>query len=152
MTPWINVFFNNVFIAYFYMVFISVFVPNQRFFNDVNVPLFFLFFFFVECILNCIKTPHFMCVGFSRIFRDIDAYSATLTSAHLGGKGDASPALSWQSRQVPDFGKKADCVHRWVKFSIQNIVLRVYSSISSIQNISLWEFFCDFDKMFIKVP
>ena len=41
MTPSINVFFNNVFIAYFYMVFISVLVPNQCFLMTKIYGLFF---------------------------------------------------------------------------------------------------------------
>ena len=59
---------------------------------------------------------------------DIDVYSATLTGAQLGrgGGGKASPALFENRKKCPDFGKKGpDCVHLWVKFSIQNVVLRV---------------------------
>ena len=42
------------------------------------------------------------------------------------GRGEASPALFGNRKKCPDFGKKGpDCVYLWVKFSIQNIVLRV---------------------------
>ena len=57
------------------------------------------------------------------IFRDIDVYSATLTSAQLGRRGEDSPALFENRKKCSDFGKKGlDCVHRWVKFSIQKVV------------------------------
>ena len=36
-----------------------------------------------------------------------------------GGGGEASPALFWNSKKCPD------CVHLWVKFSIQNVVLKL---------------------------
>ena len=50
------------------------------------------------------------------------------SGAQLGGRREeASPALYWKSKKkCPNFGKKRpDCVHLWVKFSIQNVVLRV---------------------------
>ena len=60
--------------------------------------------------------------GYLCIFRDADAYSATITSAQLVRREEAFPALL----ENPDAGKKdPDCVHLWVKFSIQNVVLRV---------------------------
>ena len=60
------------------------------------------------------------------IFRGIAAYSATLTDEQLRGRGEASPALFENRKKCPHFGKKdPDCIHLWVKFSIQNIVLRV---------------------------
>ena len=44
----------------------------------------------------------------------------------LGGRAEASPALFWKLKKVAWFWKKVlDCVHLWVKFSIQNVVLRV---------------------------
>ena len=57
--------------------------------------------------------------GYVCILRDIDAYSATLTSVLLGGKEEISPALL--EIECPDFGKRdLDYVDLWVKFSIQN--------------------------------
>ena len=57
--------------------------------------------------------------GYACILRDIDAYSATLTSVLLGGRGEISPALL--EIECPDFGKRdLDYVDLWVKFSIQN--------------------------------
>ena len=63
--------------------------------------------------------------GYLEIFSDIGGYSATLTGAQLGGRGEASYALFKNRKKCPDFGKKGpDCVHLWVKFSIKNVVLR----------------------------
>ena len=50
------------------------------------------------------------------IFRDIDAYSATLTGAQPGKGGERIHILKRKDRIV---------FHHWVKFSIQNVVLRV---------------------------
>ena len=65
--------------------------------------------------------------GYLGIFRDIDAYSATHTGTQLGGEG--RPPLSYlnMENKFSDFGKKGptDYVHIWVKFSIQNVVLRI---------------------------
>ena len=50
------------------------------------------------------------------------------------------------------FKKGSDCVHLWVKFSIQNVVLRV-SRRSKFQIVSLWGLFSGvFDKIYIEVP
>ena len=50
--------------------------------------------------------------GYLGIFKDIDAYSGTLTGAQLGGRGETSPALFENRKKCPDFGKKGpDCVH-----------------------------------------
>ena len=58
------------------------------------------------------------------MFRDIDTYSATLTSAQLRERREAFPALLENRKKCPNFGKKGpDCVHLSVKFSIQNVVL-----------------------------
>ena len=57
--------------------------------------------------------------GYLGIFRVIDAYSATSTGAQLAVRSEASPALFENRRNCPHF------VHLWVKFSIQNIVLRI---------------------------
>ena len=42
------------------------------------------------------------------------------------GREDASPAISEFEKKCPDFGKKdPDRLPLWVKFTIQNVVLRV---------------------------
>ena len=59
-------------------------------------------------------------------FRNIDAYSATFTNGKLGRRGEASPFLFENRKKCPNFLKKGpDCVHLWVKFYIQNVVLKV---------------------------
>ena len=67
--------------------------------------------------------------AFSRelgIFRDINAYSTTLTGAQLGRRGETCPAPFENKKSVLILEKRdPDCVHHWVKFSIQNVVLRV---------------------------
>ena len=82
------------------------------------------------------------------IFRDINLYSATLRCS-TKEKGEASAALFWKSKKVPDFGKKnTDSIYCWVKFSIQNAVLRVWEKTQKG-----FQFFpCVFDKMFLEVP
>ena len=63
--------------------------------------------------------------GCSSIFRDIDVYSATLTGVQLGRRGEAFPVLFQNREKSPDFGKKSPyCSHFWVKFYIQNVVLK----------------------------
>ena len=63
--------------------------------------------------------------GYSSIFRDIDVYSATLTGVQLGRRGEAFPVLFQNREKSPDFGKKSPyCSHFWVKFYIQNVVLK----------------------------
>ena len=53
------------------------------------------------------------------------------------GRGEASPALCWKSKNVPWYWKEGlGCIHLCVKFSIQNVVLRV-SSRKNFQNFSL---------------
>ena len=62
--------------------------------------------------------------GHLGIFGDTDTFSATLTGAQLGGGGRPPPPFFESRKKCPDFGKKRpDCVHPWVTFSIQNIVL-----------------------------
>ena len=47
------------------------------------------------------------------------------TGAQLKGREEVSPALFENWKDSPEFWKKGpDCDHLWVKFSIQNIVLR----------------------------
>ena len=60
------------------------------------------------------------------MIRDIDVYSAILTGAQQWGRGKGSRALFENRKKFPDFGKEGpDCVHLWVKFFIQNAVLKV---------------------------
>ena len=65
---------------------------------------------------------HFQgCLG---IFRDVNAYPATLTGAQLGMRGKASSTIFENRKKCPEFGKKGpDCIYHWVKFSIQDVVL-----------------------------
>ena len=59
----------------------------------------------------------------------------------LEGRGETSPALFEKQKKCPDIGKKdLDCFYLWVKFAIQNVVLRV-SRRKKRQNISLRGFF-----------
>ena len=60
------------------------------------------------------------------IFRDFHAYSVTLTGAYLGEGEEASTALFKNRKTCPDFWNEGhDCSHIWVKFFIQNVVLRL---------------------------
>ena len=45
------------------------------------------------------------------------------SQAQLVGSWKASPAFFENGKECPDSGKKAP-VHLWVKFSIQNVVLK----------------------------
>ena len=57
--------------------------------------------------------------GHLGIFRDIDAYSSTLTDVQLGGGGRSSLSFLENRKKYSDFGKEGpDCVHPWVKLSI----------------------------------
>ena len=50
---------------------------------------------------------------------------------------EASPALFENRKKSPNFGKKGhDCIHYWAKFSIQDIVLRLFKR-KKVQNVSL---------------
>ena len=84
--------------------------------------------------------------------RDIDAYSATLTGAPLGQEG--RPLLHYlKTKKCPDFGKKGpDSINHWVKFSIQNVVLRVSRRKNSKMFLCGNCFSCVFDKMFTTPP
>ena len=65
---------------------------------------------------------------------------------------EASPALFENRKKSPNFGKKGpDCIHYWAKFSIQDIVLRLFKR-KKVQNVSLRVlFFCVFDEILIEV-
>ena len=86
------------------------------------------------------------------IFRDFHAYSITLTGAYLGEGEEASTALFKNRKTCPDFLNKGhDCAHLWVKFSIQNVVLRL--SKKKTQNVSMRGLFSGvFDEICIEVP
>ena len=87
--------------------------------------------------------------GYLGIFRDIDAYSATLTGAQLKGRGDL-PCLFWYLKILVK--KILDCVHLWVKFPIQNIVLRE-SKKKTPKCFTVGPFFLVFfTEFFIKLP
>ena len=58
------------------------------------------------------------------IFKDIDAYTITLTGAQLEGRGKVSLLFFKIEKSVLILERKALCLP-WVKFSIQNVVLRV---------------------------
>ena len=78
---------------------------------------------------------------YSSFFKDIEAYSTILTNTQLERRGEVSPALFENRKKSLDFGKKGpDCVHHWVKLSIQNVVLRV-SRRKEVQNISRRDLF-----------
>ena len=66
---------------------------------------------------------------------------------------EASPALSENQRKCPDFRKKGpDCARPYVKFTIQNVVLRE-SKRKNFEVFPCGAFFTGiFDKMFIGVP
>ena len=56
---------------------------------------------------------------YSRIFRDIDANSATFIGTQLGERGQTSPSLFENRKKYTDFFKKGpDCFHLWVKLFI----------------------------------
>ena len=47
-------------------------------------------------------------------------------ACNYGSEGNPPCVLFENQKKYPDFGKKIpDCVHLWVKFSIQNVALRV---------------------------
>ena len=82
------------------------------------------------------------------IFRDINLYSATLRCS-TREKGGSLCHSFLKIKKVPDFGKKnTNYIYCWVKFSIQNAVLRVWEKTQKG-----FQFFpCVFDKMFLEVP
>ena len=86
---------------------------------------------------------------FSRMFRYIDAYSAILTGAQLRRRGEASPAFFENGEK---YLQKEGPYCYWVKFSIENIVLRV----SRRKNLEMFpcgtSFSCVSGGMFIEAP
>ena len=67
---------------------------------------------------------------------------------------EVTPVLFLKSKKVPRFCKKKDCncVHPWVKFSIQNEVLSISRRKSSKIFPHGTFFYCIFGKRFIEVP
>ena len=66
--------------------------------------------------------------------------------------GEASPTLYWKLKKVPWFWKKApDCVHLWVKFFVQNVILRVFRRRNS-KNFSCRVFYSGLMKCLWKCP
>ena len=61
-----------------------------------------------------------------------------IAGAHLGGRRRRPPLPFLENKKkCPEFGKRGpDCVRLWVKFPVQNAVLRV--SRRKIQKFSLW--------------
>ena len=85
-----------------------------------------------EMIMH-IQSPGMFRTVYSSIFKDIrhimdiDAYSATLTDR----KWDL-PCSFWNPEKCSDFGKNGpDCVHLRIKFTIYNVVLRVFKTKTS---------------------
>ena len=91
------------------------------------------------------------------IFRDIQGYRYIFSYTHRRAireepLSSASPALFENQNKCPDFGKKdPDCAYLWVKFSIQNVVLRVSWKKNSKMFPYEVPFSCIVDKMFIEV-
>ena len=79
---------------------------------------------------------------FSRIFRHIEGYWCIFSHTHKratrgGGGRRGLPCFFKNRKKCPDFGQKnPDCVHLWIKFSIQNVVSRVPRR-KKLQNVSL---------------
>ena len=86
------------------------------------------------------------------IFRDIDAFSATLISWQLRERAKTYPAFFENQKKCPNFGKRGpECVHLWTEISNQNIVVRVPRRKNSKTSPCRTLFYCVFDKMFINV-
>ena len=96
------------------------------------------------------------------LINDVKQFSnfMTLTSNFASKKSEnrawrRSPLPSfWNQKKCPDFVKKEDsnCVHPWVKFSIQNEVLSISRRKSSKIFPHGTFFYCIFGKRFIEVP
>ena len=90
--------------------------------------------------------------GYLGIFRDIDAHSATHMHATRGKRGGL-PCHFWKSQKESWFWKEGlDCVHLWVEFFIQNVVLKVSTSKISKMFPCGASFSCVFDKCLLKCP
>ena len=89
------------------------------------------------------------------ICSDTDVYLAIfrVTVVQLGGRGATPPAVFENRKKCPDFWKKGlDCVYTWVKFSIQNVVLRVSRRKNSKMFPCGASFSIVIDQIFIEVP
>ena len=95
---------------------------------------------------------------FSRIFRRIEGYWCIFSHTHKratrgGGGRRGLPCFFKNRKKCPDFGQKnPDCVHLWIKFSIQNVVSRVIKRKNS--KMFPWEaiFLVFFTKCLLKCP
>ena len=64
--------------------------------------------------------------GYLEIFSNIGGYSATHTDTQLGRRRRPPMPFLNIDKKCPDFGKRSpDCVHLWVKLSIDNVALRI---------------------------
>ena len=64
--------------------------------------------------------------GYLGIFTEIDAFINTHRNAAKEGVSGWGSTFFWKAKTMHGFGeKRSHCVHYWLKFSIQNVVLRV---------------------------
>ena len=112
-------------------------------------------------MIRHIRGPDKVRTGYSSIFKNIQEYSGILmhiqphsqaSSQGGGGSGFPCPFLKMEKSVLILEENCPDCVHLWVKFSIQNAVFRV----SKKKNSKMFPygafFSCVFDEMFIEVP
>ena len=105
-----------------------------------------------------IQSPSIVRTVYLSIFKDIQIYSGKLmhiqphSQARIQGEEGRLP-LPFLKIECPDFRKKGpNCVHRWVKFSIQNVVLRVSRTKSTKMFPSRASFSAAFNRTFVEVP
>ena len=90
--------------------------------------------------------------AFSRIFRYFIHIQLHSQARNQGGERRSSPPLFENRKKCPEFGKKSpDCIHHWVEFSIQDVVLRVFRIKNSKTFPCGASFPCVFEEMFFKV-
>ena len=99
-----------------------------------------------------VQSPGTVRTVYSSIFKDFQAYLGILMHNQPHSQG-ALPCLFWKSKkEYPDFGKKgSDCVHLWVKFSIQSAALRVSRRKNSKMFPCKASFSCVFVEIFIEM-
>ena len=109
------------------------------------------------CIFRVLANSEHFIQAFSRIFRHIQGYWCIFSHIHRrakrkGRRDDNSLALFQNPKKWPDFVKiDLDCVHLWVEFSFQNVVLRVSRRKNSKMILCGVSFSRVFDKMFSEV-
>ena len=97
------------------------------------------------------RSPGIVRTVYSSIFRDIDAYSATLPAAQLGGKGMYPLSFIENRKKCPDFGKKVSIMSIIGLRFLFKMYFQGYLG-EKLQNIFLGaSFSCVFDEMFIEV-